>query len=755
MRLENKNRQALLRRANVNYSLSFFAACLSILLISATQTTAQKLVGRAVLGADTFAPGPTSGQFITPSNGRTPPFIERQPVQGFSAVLRAPEGDFYVLSDNGFGSKANSPDYVLRVYRIAPNFKTASVGTGDVIVKSFFTLRDPNRKIRFPLIADRANYPNSSIAVDSRIRQERLLTGSDFDVESFRQTADGTFWFGDEFGPYLLHTDATGKVLERPYALPGVISPDNTSTGGLVDANLPRSRGFEGMALTPDGTKLYPMLEGSLITDSDQRRLLINEFDLTTKSYTGNRWSYRLEATTGSGQAIGDFTAIGDRRFLVIERDSGEGAAARFKKIFLVNLDQKDADGYLVKREVVNLLNIADPDDIGATGTGVFTFPFTTIESVIPLSSNTIGVLNDNNYPFSSGRTPSQPDNNEFIIIQLNEPLGAPLVIGHRGASGYRPEHTLAAYELAIEMGADFVEPDIVATRDGVLIARHENDVSGTTDVADHPEFANRRITKSIDGVAVRGWFTEDFTLAELKTLRARERIPQLRPQNTVYDNLCSIPTLQEVIDLVKRKEVQQRRRIGIYPETKHPSYFDSIGKSLEEPLVEILRRNGYESFDAPVFIQSFEVSNLKDLRRLTQLPLIQLINDTGKPFDFVLSNDSRTYADLITPAGLAEIATYAIGIGANKNLIVPRDAANRLLPPTTLISDAHARNLVVHGWTFRRENFFLPQELRLGDATDPAYLRLYGDAPAEFRLFYSLGIDGVFTDNPDIAPRD
>ena len=321
-----------------------------------------------------------------------------------------------------------------------------------------------------------------------------------------------------------------------------------------------------------------------------------------------------------------------------------------------------------------------------------------------------------------------------------------PLVIGHRGASGYRPEHTIASYTLAIELGADYIEPDLVSTKDHVLVARHENDITGTTDVASHPEFAARRTTKTIDGVVHEGWFTEDFTLAELRTLRAVERLPDLRPANTAFDGLYQIPTFQEVIDLAKR------HRVGIYPETKHPTYFDSIGLSLEEPLLAALRANGLDHPGAKVFIQSFEVANLKELNRRTRLPLVQLIDEVGAPYDFVVAGDPRTYADLVTPEGLAEIATYADGIGPSKNLIVPRDAAGNLLEPTSLVRDAHRAGLVVHPWTFRRENSFLPNDFRQGNPASPEYLRAPGDLPAELRLFFRLGVDGVFSDNSDVA---
>jgi glycerophosphoryl diester phosphodiesterase len=323
---------------------------------------------------------------------------------------------------------------------------------------------------------------------------------------------------------------------------------------------------------------------------------------------------------------------------------------------------------------------------------------------------------------------------------------GEPLVIGHRGASAYRPEHTLAAYQLAIDMGADYIEPDLVSTKDRVLVARHENEISGTTDVSTRPEFSNRRTTKVIDGVSLTGWFTEDFTLAELKTLRAIERIPELRPLNTAFNGLYQVPTLQEVIDLAKREGV------GVYPETKHPTYFDSIGRSLEEPLVRALRSNGLDKPNADVFVQSFEVSNLQELSRQVKVPLVQLTSATGRPYDFTAKGDPRTYADLTTPGGLRWVARYADGLGPDKSQIVPRDAQNRLLAPTSLVRDAHRAGLQVHPYTFRPENSFLAADHREGDPASPEYLRARGNQPAELELFFKLGVDGVFADNPDTA---
>ncbi len=257
---------------------------------------AQTLEGFASLPADTFAAGPTSGQLIATTNGRMPPFVGKQPVQGISSVLRASNGDFLVMADNGFGAQANSPDFLLRVYRISPDFRTARGGSGFIDVSPYLTLRDPDNKINFPIVADGDVYPGSVIPVDPSIKSGRLLTGGDFDIESFREAHDGTLWFGDEFGPFLIHTDAKGRVLEAPIALPGVKSPQNPFLGGENAKPRRRSKGFEGMAISPDGKTLYPMLEGPLRLEDNQSRLLINEFDLKRGVYTGKQWAYRMEA---------------------------------------------------------------------------------------------------------------------------------------------------------------------------------------------------------------------------------------------------------------------------------------------------------------------------------------------------------------------------------------------------------------------------------------------------------------------------
>jgi glycerophosphoryl diester phosphodiesterase len=331
-------------------------------------------------------------------------------------------------------------------------------------------------------------------------------------------------------------------------------------------------------------------------------------------------------------------------------------------------------------------------------------------------------------------------------------PAARPLVIAHRGASMHLPEHTLEAYALAIAVGADYIEPDLVVTRDGALVARHENEIGRSTDVAARPEFASRRTEKWIDGNAVAGWFAEDFTLEELRTLRAREPNPEMRPASAAHDGRYAVPTLDEVLDLAVREGRSLGRPIGVYIETKHPTYFDSIGLPLEPRIVAALERVGWNRADAPVFIQSFETANLRRLHATSRVPLVQLLSATGAPYDVVRAGGSLTYADMATAAGLSEIAGYATGVGPAKALVLPRDPAGEWGAPTRLVADAHAAGLVVHPWTFRSENQFLPPALRRGDPGDARFPHLPGDAAAEYLRFLELGVDGFFTDDPAAA---
>jgi glycerophosphoryl diester phosphodiesterase len=295
-----------------------------------------------------------------------------------------------------------------------------------------------------------------------------------------------------------------------------------------------------------------------------------------------------------------------------------------------------------------------------------------------------------------------------------------PLIIGHRGASGHRPEHTLEGYRLAAEMGADFIEPDLVSTKDGVLIARHENEISGTTDAAER--FPDRKKTKTIDGQSITGWFTEDFTLAEIKTLRARER---LAFRSHAYDGKFQVATFDEVIELAQQLGRELGRPIGIYPETKHPTYFRGINLPIEEKLLASLEKHGWNRKDAPVFIQSFEQENLRTLRKQTQVRLIQLAGS----------------AAMVTPEKLKDIATYADGIGPEKRLVIPVAADGTVGPPTDLVARAHALGLLVHPYTLRIDKEFLPAGYK-------------GDAQLEFKQFRDAGVDGLFTDCPDVAAK-
>ncbi len=330
--------------------------------------------------------------------------------------------------------------------------------------------------------------------------------------------------------------------------------------------------------------------------------------------------------------------------------------------------------------------------------------------------------------------------------------MTAPLIIAHRGASGYRPEHTAAAYELAARMGADYIEPDLVMTKDGVLVDRHEPEISGTTDVSDHPEFAARRTTKLLDGVATTGWFTEDFTLAELKTLRARERLPQVRPANTAFDGQQEVLTYEEVLTLREKLSIEHGRTIGVIPEIKHSTYLHNLGLDPEEALVEATRAHGLDQPDAPLWVQSFEHRNLLDLRATHGFrgKLTFLVEAFGAPYDFVAGGDGRTYADLCTTDALTELASAVDAISPNRSLILP-ETHGHVGPATSLVADAHRVGLQVIPWTVRAENAFLPEEYRTDDGSDADEREVGRVVDFLVRLF-ETDIDGLFVDQPDLA---
>ncbi|HSK27031.1 MAG TPA: glycerophosphodiester phosphodiesterase family protein, partial [Jiangellales bacterium] len=322
-----------------------------------------------------------------------------------------------------------------------------------------------------------------------------------------------------------------------------------------------------------------------------------------------------------------------------------------------------------------------------------------------------------------------------------------PLVIAHRGASGHRPEHTLAAYRLALETGADGVEADLVLTADGAVVARHESELSRTTDVASRPELADRRRTREVDGRPVTGWFTEDLTLAEVRTLRARERMPDLRRASAAHDGAYGVVTLDEVLDLVTAESLRTGRRLGVLAELKHATHFGRLGLAPEEAVLAVLARYGLDRAGSPVHLQSFEPTCLRRLARRTALPLVQLVDLNGRPYDEELAGRGRTFADLLTPSGLREVSTYAEFVGVHKSLLVPRGPDGRLGRPSTLVQDAASAGLGVHCWTFRDENAFLPAELRHGSSSGA-----HGDAAAEYAVFMSLGVDAILSDHPGTA---
>jgi glycerophosphoryl diester phosphodiesterase len=318
-----------------------------------------------------------------------------------------------------------------------------------------------------------------------------------------------------------------------------------------------------------------------------------------------------------------------------------------------------------------------------------------------------------------------------------------PLIIAHRGASGERPESTLLAFRQAIAEGADFIEPDLEMTKDGHMVVRHENEISQTTDVASRPEFAARKTTKSVQGQSVTGWFTEDFTLAELKTIRCRERLPQLRPGSARFDGQEEIPTYQQVIDLAKSESARLKRPIGTYPELKHASHFAGLGLPMEGRLADMLKKNGLDSPTAPVFVQCFDVEPLKTFMKLSKAPRIQLVSPTGGPTDSKLS-----YQEMVSASGLRDIAAYANGVGPDWSMVIPT-VEGGLGPATALVADAHAAGLAVHPWTVRAENVFLPPKLRHG--ADPS---AHGDVDAVYHALYAAGIDGLFSDFPALAVK-
>jgi hypothetical protein len=446
----NQTRLSMNKKSRAPHTLSL-ALAISSALAAFSASAVTTLEGWALMPATTYAVGPTTGQFGGNgfgANSNLLPIPNGQSVQGFSAVLPGPVGGTYrVMPDNGFGAQGNSADALLRVYGVNPDFKTATGGTSTVSAvdyntgaaqpsfnaSSFIGLHDPDHKIGFAIQADFGNYYNNAAnpAVDASIISNRLLTGADFDIESMRQDKNGNLWFGEEFGPFLLKADASGKILRSEVGLPDVKAPQNPYLAGGTP-NLGGSRGFEGMAINTAGDKLFTLLEGSVIGDP-AKSLRINEFDIDTEQYTGQQWLYKLE---GAGTNIGDMEAVSDHEFLVIERNgaTATGGGTPFKKIYLADTNVVDANGFVKKTEIVDLMNIADPDDLNSDGSNVFTFPYVTIEDVLLLDASTLLVINDNNFPGGGGRSLA-PDQTEFLKLHLAQPVPVPAAVWLLGSA--------------------------------------------------------------------------------------------------------------------------------------------------------------------------------------------------------------------------------------------------------------------------------------------------------------------------------
>jgi hypothetical protein len=417
----------------VRLSALFFVALL--IPAHAGQAATVTLEGFASLPADTLMPGPVSGQHIEAEDGIILPF-SGQPVQGFSAIIPNNDGSYLVLADNGFGNRQNSPDFLLRIYCIEPDFRSSLGGSGNIVIDGYINLSDPNHISPYRSIhaGEASNAMGAAPEPPEYIAEGQLLTGADFDPESLQRQADGSFWVGDELGPFLLHLNSRGELLDRPFVLKGLAAPNRPalSTGAVVSGSpipevikapvMKRSKGFESMAMSPSGTKLYPMLEGALLAQPDQ--LNIYEFDLESRAYlndSATEPSYRYRLDPGA-TAVGAFKLFSETSGLVLERDSGQAGEAKHKKVFRVDFDRIDKNGFLEKQEIADLLHIDDPLDLNADGSTTFDFPFHTPEGLLVMDKNTIGIISDNNYPFGRGRGPDAgPEPTEFILITVGD----------------------------------------------------------------------------------------------------------------------------------------------------------------------------------------------------------------------------------------------------------------------------------------------------------------------------------------------
>jgi len=696
----------------------------------------------------TYVPGSErSGAWTTGNAAISAPY-PGQPVQGFSATHRLSDGSYLVMSDNGFGAKANSADFLLSVHRIRPNAVSlpTTVGTkprrgaATAYLGTPMRLSDPDRKVAWPIWRDGACAGTASLPRGYTCpTPDRLLTGWDFDIESMQVAKDGTYWFGDEFGPYLLHTDATGRLLQAPIPTPGVRSPSNPELAPGDSTNLANSKGFEGMAIAPDLRTLHPMLEGAVAEDrAEGRDRDLRIYSVPTKkgraSFDPDWVYYRMDH---AANAIGDFALVNDHQGLVIERDSAQGAAAVTKRVYLVDLDRVDRDGVVRKQLLVDLMNLPNPHRLGGVG-DPFTFPFVTIEDVEVIDSRTIAVMNDNNFPAAGGRSATAPDVNEYLEIRLPQALevsrsllprgsvGDPAkrfdVEAHRGGIGMTTEESLEGFSKALALGVTTLELDTQVTEDEKVVVTHDRQVQASKCRDTAPVFSEDPEYPYV------GKYIRNLSLAQVKTLDCGyQQLPGFPAQEVVRGN--RLAELSDVFDVVTAHRasgvtlnIETKVEAGAPEQTAPREVF--VGRVAEE-----IRRSGLQR---QVVVQSFDWGALRTMHRLLpKVPLVALTNidflQVGQPGaspwlggldaddfggDFVAVADAIPGVEILSPV-------HGTPQGGRIG-----QAGYRFYTDTELVKRAHERRLDVVPWTV--------------------------DDPATMEALIDAGVDGLITDYPD-----
>lgn len=706
-----------------------------------------RLIAHSVLPAATYVPGSERSGAWTTGNAAIPAPYPGQPVQGFSATHRLADGSYLVMSDNGFGAKANSADFLLAVHRIRPNAITLPTavgaeparGPGTAYLGTPVRLSDPEGHVAWPIWRDGACDEAASLPSGySCPTSDRLLTGWDFDIESMQVAKDGTYWFGDEFGPYLLHTDATGRLLQAPIPTPGVRSPSNPQLPAGETANLANSKGFEGMAIAPDLRTLHPMLEGTVAEDrAAGRDRDLRIYTVPTKkgaSFDPSWVSYRMD---DPANAIGDFALVNDHQGLVIERDNNQGATAVTKRVYLIDLERVDADGVVHKQLLVDLMDLPNPQGLGGFG-DPFTFPYVTIEDVEIIDSRTIAVMNDNNFPATGGRSATAPDVNEYLEIRLPRALkvspsllprgrvGDPVkrfdVQAHRGGIGMTTEESLQGFSKALALGVRTLELDTQVTEDEKVVVTHDRQVQATKCRDTAP------VTAGDTEYPYVGKYIRDLTLAQVKTLDCGyQQLPGFPAQEVVRGN--RLAELSDVFDVVK---AHRAHRVTLNIETK----VEAGAPEQTAPRAVFVRRVAEQieqsGLQRQVVVQSFDWGALREMHsQLPRVPLVALTNidflQVGRPGaspwlggldaddfggDFVAAADAIPGVEILSPL-------HGTPQGGRIGQV-----GYRFYTDAAMVERAHERGLKVVPWTIN----------------DPATMEALIDA----------GVDGLITDYPN-----